>query len=610
MKRLIVGAAGHIDHGKTALIKALTGFDGDETAEEKSRQITMDLSFSHLTDGVSNIAFIDTPGHEKLIKNMAAGAFCLDALMLVVAADDGVMPQTIEHLRICDALGVQSAIAVITKIDKVTSDRVLQVRDDTRKLFETIGETALIEVIACSIYQAETIEALKRLLFSLVVKERVSHGFFRYYCDRVFVAKGAGVVVTGTVLDGEVKQGDKLHVCDLDKEVIARGIEVHNTTAGRATIGCRAALNLKGVEAAELKRGVLLASKGFMRGFNKIGIVAKLIGKSTIAQRSNVELCLGANRFEARITIIKTEGEVFFADLVTTKPVFAVFGDRFILRASAMTVAGGEVLLPIGDPMRRDQRLELMQLLRSRDFAGAFALLSRAHNKGFGLISASQRFGLSHFQALEIAAKVPNCFLDRSAMILYGASVAQTLRDAVLAVFEKNRRALMSDQTIAARFKWASRAFVAMALQPLVASGALVMDRSLYRHPQCDVKDAQAFIEESIYECIDSAFFTPQAPYNIYDQLDLDRAEGDAALKRLTKQAKVARLEHNLFVSTRRLQEMMRLLREMIKNSGGADVQSVKTAFNLSRKYAVCYLEYLDRFSDIKRENNTRVFAN
>jgi selenocysteine-specific elongation factor len=611
MRRLIVGAAGHIDHGKTALIKALTGFDGDETKEEKSRGITLDLSFSSLEERGVLISFVDAPGHEKLVKNMIAAAFELDALLLVVAADDGVMPQTIEHLCVADLLGVKSAIVAIAKCDKVSNERLSEVKEQIEALFKKRSEITIAKIFPVSIYEANTIANLKNALLDLNAAREKRGGFFRYYCDRVFVSKGFGAVVTGAVLDGEVKEGDKLIACDIKKEIVVRGIQTHNAPAQKAIAGDRAALNIKGAEAKELYRGVLLAKKGYLRGFSCIGVSIREIDGAKIKHNSSVQFFIGANRFEARILILDRDeksGEIY-AEIAAAAEIFAVFGDRFVLRDDRATIGGGEVLLPIGDPLAKKRKLALMTALKARRFDQAFAELIVAHAKGFGLIGSAQRFALPQEEAATIAERLPNIFVDREALVAYDRGARRILQEAAAEIFAKNRRAMLSAQTLSERFKWASKAFVASAIEPLLESGKLKLENSLYRSIDCDVTDAKEYAQKTLFSLINAAGFSPQAPYNLYDSLDLDRIEGDNALKTLTKAGKVTRLESNVFVSSEALARMTEALRSLIREQGYADVQNVKAKFNLSRKYAVAYLERLDKFNDIRRVENRRVFA-
>jgi selenocysteine-specific elongation factor len=519
------------------------------------------------------------------------------------------MPQTIEHLAIADLLGVKSAIIAIAKADKVASERVREVKAQITALFGDRREIKPANILPVSIYQADAIAALKSALLAVEPRARTGAGFFRYYCDRVFTAKGRGVVVTGAVLDGEVKEGDKIVACDLAKELSVRAIETHNEPAQKAVAGDRAALNVKGAEQKELYRGVLLAAKGYLRGFNRIGVIVRSIGGKALKHDDLVQFFIGANRFEARLLLLEAIAQAgeYYAEIVADREVFAVFGDRFILRNGGGTIGGGEVLTPIGDPLGKAQKLRLMRDLSDRKFDAAFATLIEAHKKGFGIIGSAQRFGLSHEAALAIAKRLEGVFIDENALVIYDLNAQKTLQNIALGIFAKNRRAMLSAQTLSDRFKWASAAFIKSALEPLLNDGKLKLENSLYRHIDCDITDAAEYTKNTLYDLILSAGFSPEAPYNIYDSLDLDRFEGDKALKTLTKQGKVTRLAHNLFVASERLSDMMEALRALIKAEGYADVQSVKSRFNLSRKYAVAYLERLDQFGDIRREDNRRL---
>ncbi|MDR2904428.1 MAG: selenocysteine-specific translation elongation factor [Helicobacteraceae bacterium] len=600
MKRLIIGVAGHIDHGKTALVKALTGFDGDQRAEEIERGITLDISFSHAAFGGANVSFIDVPGHEKLVKNMIAGAFAFDALLLVVSAAEGVKPQTIEHLRIADFLGVKTAIVAIAKTDLANAEQIAATRKEIAELFAAVS-IATSEICEVTIKNLASVEALKAAIAALSVADRENLGFFRLYADRAFTIKGTGAVVTGSVLSGELRAGEKVWIADLGKEVAARAIRVQGREAEIARAGDRAAINLKGVEASDLERGVLLTKRGFLRGFKRIGAAAR----GAIRHNEDAQFFIGAKRANAKVLALKGE----FIEIIAETEIFAVFGEKFVLRNANGEIAGGEILLPIGDPLGKDQKIALCESLARRDFAGAFAVLIKAHERGFGLISSYQRFAMPQDKAIAIAKGAAGVFIDEKSLVIYDDRAKKRLARATSEIFIKNRRALLSAKSLVERFGWASENFAASALNELVERGEAVFAENLYRSAKCDVENVAEFAERQIYEVLAAARATPDAPYNIYDALDIDRAVGDTALKALTKSARAVRLEHNLFVTAETLAEMMNALRETIKAEGGVDVQSVKSRFGFSRKYALAYLERLDLYADIRREGDRRVFA-
>lgn len=605
MKRLLIGTAGHIDHGKTALIKALTGFDGDETIDEKSRGITIDLSFSHLHSNDTEISFVDVPGHEKLIKNMIAGAFGFDYMLLVVASDDGVMPQTLEHLGVAKVLGIKSIVVAITKSDKNPPDQLVQEIELLIKNYEL----NLISIVKTSIYDDSSIENLKKTLLNLSAKPHKDDSFFRLYIDRSFAIKGAGSVITGTIIAGKVAHKEKIFVYGADKEAQVRGIEVHKKEAEEASAGSRVALNLSGVDAKGLHRGVVLSKKGFLRGFNKISAHIEALDGKEFRHNSQLQLYIGTASFSAKLIFLSGDGKSAFVDLHLDGDAFAVFGDRFVLRDDSHTIGGGVVLAPIADPMNKEQKDRFLRALYDNDLLNAFGVLVEAHKRGFGLISSSQRFAITQKEAIELAHKLDGVFVDESALVVYDNSSKELLRSAVLSLFAKNPRALLSANSLAIRFKWASVLFIDHTLQTLLDSGELLYDNGLYKSPNCDVKDIKTYIKERIYTILENANLSPDAPYNIYDELDLDRYEGDEALKALTKEMKVVRLAHNLFVTAVSLQNAMNALREIIAQDGFVDVQSAKERLSLSRKYAICYLEYLDKFADIRSVENKRTIV-
>ena len=256
MRHIIIGTAGHIDHGKTALIKALTGYDGDTLEEEKRRGITINLSFSSMQSHTTNIAFIDVPGHEKLVKNMIEGAFGFDASLVVVDANEGLMPQTIEHLQILDLLKVPNIIIALTKSDLVNSKTIDNQIKQTIKYLKDFTNLTLKAIMPVSIYDKKSIEDLKLQLFSLPNITKKSNGLFRYYIDRSFSIAGAGAIVTGTVLDGSINVGDKIFATSYEKEIVVKNIQVHGKDVQTAFASQRAAINLQNPKVPP-KKGLL-----------------------------------------------------------------------------------------------------------------------------------------------------------------------------------------------------------------------------------------------------------------------------------------------------------------------------------------------------------------
>lgn len=609
MSNIIIGTAGHIDHGKTALIRALNGFEGDSTNEEKQRGITIDLSFSNLNRAERNIAFIDVPGHEKLIKNMIAGAFGFDYVMLVVSSKEGLMPQTIEHIEILSLLGIKNLILVITKKDLV-DEKMLKKQE--AKIVEFLNEFEFnIKFIkAVSIYDEKSIEDLKNTLFTISNSTKNEENFFRFYVDRVFSVKGSGTVVTGTVLGKKIELEEKVFISHLQKETKIKNIQVHNQNAIEANISSRAALNLSSVDINSLQRGDIITKKGFLRGFDTIDISFKCLKNKKLNHNQTYTLFIGAKKIDAKVLLFDslTSLEDGFATLKMDEKIFTVFGEKVILRSANDTICGGVILNPIYDPMNKNQKRDLLKNLYKKDFKNAFKILLEAHKRGLGVVSSTQRFALSHDESLEFANSLEDVFVDKKELVIYPIKTKDEIVEFIKNIYIKNSYALLSSSSINLRVPWASIEFINSALDDLVQNGFLVKEGQLYKNANIK-EDITKELENIFLERLKSEDITPTAPYNIYDDLDIDRKLGDDILKSLTAKKDVIRLQHNLFIHSQSLNKIIKSMREIIKEDGFIEIFNFKQRFDLSRKYLVCYLDYLDNFSDIKKVENRRVLS-
>ncbi|MFY9085109.1 selenocysteine-specific translation elongation factor [Aliarcobacter cryaerophilus] len=609
MSNIIIGTAGHIDHGKTALIHALNGFEGDSTNEEKQRGITIDLSFSNLTRAERNIAFIDVPGHEKLIKNMIAGAFGFDYVMLVVSAKESLMPQTIEHIEILSLLGIKNLILVITKKDLV-DEKIL--KEQESKIVEFLNEFEFnIKFIkAVSIYDEKSIEDLKNTLFTISNSTKNEENFFRFYVDRVFSVKGSGTVVTGTVLGKKIELEEKVFIPHLQKETKIKNIQVHNQNAIEANISNRAALNLSSVDINSLQRGDIITKKGFLRGFDTIDISFKCLKNKKLNHNQTYTLFIGAKKIDVKVLLFDslTSLEDGFATLKMDEKIFTVFGEKVILRSANDTICGGVILNPIYDPMNKNQKRDLLKNLYKKDFKNAFKILLEAHKRGLGVVSSTQRFALSHDESLEFANSLEDVFVDKKELVIYPIKTKDEIVEFIKNIYIKNSYALLSSSSINLRVPWASIEFINSALDDLVQNGFLVKEGQLYKNANIK-EDITKELANIFLERLKSEDITPTAPYNIYDDLDIDRKLGDDILKALTAKKDVIRLQHNLFIHSQSLNKIIKSMREIIKEDGFIEIFNFKQRFDLSRKYLVCYLDYLDNFSDIKKVENRRVLS-
>jgi selenocysteine-specific elongation factor len=379
---MIVGTAGHIDHGKTALLQALTGQAGDQRQEERARGMTIDLGYRYaaLAEGAALTGFIDVPGHERFIHNMLAGAHGIDLVLLVVAADDGVMPQTREHLAIIELLGIPQALVVISKCDRVEPERLAEVQAQVRALLAE-GPYAKARQFHVSSVTGEGIDVLRRALLEaeVRVRQRSVRGGFRLAVDRAFAVTGAGVVVTGTALAGRVSTGDTLLLGKAGKPVRVRGLHAQNQVALVAEAGQRVALNITAERLAveQVHRGDWLVPEWLHAPSVRVDIELCLLpGETRIFEHfSAVHVHLGTQDVTARVALLEGEtlaaGQRMFAQLLLNAPLQAVHGDRLVLRdqRAQRTLGGGKVLDPFAPSRQRrsEERLRQLQVLRDAE---------------------------------------------------------------------------------------------------------------------------------------------------------------------------------------------------------------------------------------------------
>ena len=381
MKHLIVGTAGHVDHGKTALIKALTGTDTDRLSEEKARGISIDIGFAaiHYPE-VLTLGIVDVPGHERFLKNMLAGTGAIDMVMLVVAADEGIMPQTREHFEMLRCLGIKAGLVVISKIDKVEADWLELVEEEIRSYLD---KSFLSQAPICrvSAFSGEGVDSLKKTLFDVaqVVSPRNQASPFRLWIDRAFNLKGQGLIVTGSVMSGSVLTGAGLTVYPDNIPVKVREIESHNQACDRVGAGQRASLKLAGAGLADVGRGMFLSEEGYCQ----VGAVweAAIQWKEEFASGTRIRLHLGTGEFIGRVSFRKQSENAPAPNLVRLhleQEIAAAFADQGLLRRfSPQDLIGGVTLLAIAESgsLRKEQLLRLEQSLRIQDFESVLLFL-------------------------------------------------------------------------------------------------------------------------------------------------------------------------------------------------------------------------------------------
>ena len=416
---MIVATAGHIDHGKSTLVKALSGIDTDRLPEEKARGISIDLGFAYWTPpDAPQIGFVDVPGHERFVRNMLAGVCGIDFVMLVVAADDGVMPQTIEHLNIIDLLGVTAGIAIVTKTDRVGAERVAEVVASTRALLAPTS-LAAVDVITASAHTGDGIAKLRDVLATcqlVEVVEGVAGRQLRYAIDRAFTITGSGTVVTGTVFNHEIRVGDRVTVTPRGVSVRVRGIQKNGVPGDSASAGERCAINLAGASLDEVGRGDWIVANPLHAPTERIDARVSVLAaeERALGHWTPVRLHLGTSEVIARVSIRRGEsieaGGSKVVQLLLDRPIAALQGDRFILRdqSATRTIGGGTVVDPFAPrPRRRDPlRVERLEALAMPDPQTALARLLACSPAGVETTKFGCAFNLTEARLQEILAAV------------------------------------------------------------------------------------------------------------------------------------------------------------------------------------------------------------
>lgn len=603
MNSLIIGTAGHIDHGKTALIKSLNGFEGDQNPNEKVRKITIDLSFSHLQNKNKNIAFIDVPGHENLVKTMISGAYAFDATLLVVASDDGIMPQTKEHLQILSILGVSRIVLCITKCDLTDTVRQKYVENEVRNFVKNFKNLTILKSFFISIKDLSDVSGLREFLFTIEPIKRVDSEILHYYIDRVFSLKGFGTIVTGSLISGILRKNEKIYNCDLDKSFIVKNLQIHDENVEIASSPNRVAINLD-AKTSELEKGQIFSKKGFFRGFNECDCV--FYGE--ISHKQNVIFCVGSRQIAATALILSENGNEKFITFKFEKEIFVKFNEHFVVLASSRVIGGGDILNPVTEPLKKSQKIALLCELKDKNFINVFEILSSSHKHGFGLISSFQRFDMTHENALKIARNLKNAITDENSLCIYDKSAVSDLKDFIKFIVSKNDRAVISAQSLALKISWASPFLCDLTLNELIKDKILQKNGNLFIKFGADFDEITQSLENKIFEILSCGGIAPIAPYNIYDELEIDRTCGDNAMKKLTKAGKIVRITHNVFLTDQNLQKLIKKMRSIIASRGFVNVSVLKDELGISRKFLIAYLEYLDLFDDIKKDGNNRIF--
>jgi len=631
MKHIIVGTAGHIDHGKTALVKALTGIDTDRLKEEKERGISIELGFANLAlSGDLHLGIVDVPGHERFVKTMLAGVGGIDLVILVIGADEGVMPQTREHLHICELLQVQRGLVALTKIDLVEPDWLEMVRADLGAfLAGTFLEGA--PVIPVSSVTGQGLPELRTALGDLArsVEPKRRDGIFRLPIDRVFTIKGFGTVVTGTLWSGTVRVADDVVVLPQELRSRVRRLQVHGHTVEQAWAGQRTAVNLPGVEVEQLERGDLLAFPGSLKPTTAFDVSLALLKDAPRALRSRarVRFHLGTSEVLARVVLLDREelkpGEEAFGHIRLETSAAGLAGDRYVVRSysPAVTIGGGSILDPTPPVRRRakSQLLEHLRVLRSGTSteqverlllqAGPVAVMLDTLRASASLGEATLAAELTRLvhagAAVALGVKGELGYLHRSTYDRLATEILARLE-------EFHRKEPLKDglpkEELRSKLAYIGSALFGRLLQDLVERKSIASDREkmrLYAHRPTLSADEQG-VKERLELVYREAGFQPPNP-----ELALSRARGGKTgltiFHRLADEGALVKIKDDLYVHREHYERAKGALLDYLKAHPSITVPDFKDLLGVSRKFAIPFLEHFDSVKVTRRQGDTRV---
>jgi selenocysteine-specific elongation factor len=629
MKSVIVGTAGHIDHGKTALVKALTGIDADRLEEEKRRGITTDIGFAHLElplpgGEILRLGFVDVPGHERFVRNMLAGIGGIDLVLLVIAADESIKPQTREHFDICRLLSVRRGIAVLTKSDLVDRETLDVAKLEVEEfLHDSFLDPAHSSVVAVSSLTGAGLDQLIRALVKTAtdVRARDSSALVRLPVDRVFTMKGFGAVVTGTLLSGTIRKEDELEVFPAGKRVRVRGIQVHGDAADEAVAGQRTALNLAGMATQELARGMVLAPASTFHPTSRVDVSLTLL-PSAKPLKDRARVHLHAYTFETIATVVLfgekqiSPGETELAQLRLAEPTLLLPGDRFIMRqfSPVVTIGGGVVL--DASPIPRMPGLEaFLKILAGRDAASILrARIARRNHEGMTLSELVAETGwpgqVIEVQLTEPVAQGKVLRLGDRFVHMPALESLKLFTTSTVATFHKKNPLVagISKEELREQTDASSEVFTA-ALEALVREKKLEAFGEIVHLPGRGVvmKDEEAESHQIIEHAFASAGLRVPALKDVLAGLKVDRARAQKIVTLLLRDKVLVKISEDLVFHRDALADLRQCLSSEKTKSTKIDVARFKELTGVSRKYAIPLLEYLDREHVTRRVGDERV---
>jgi len=635
LDHVIIGTAGHIDHGKSALVRALTGTDPDTLPEEKARGMTIELGFVFLDDPSypKQIVFIDVPGHEKFVKTMAAGASNIDAALFVVAADEGLAVQTREHFDILRLLEVKLGVVALTKCDLVDEARLAELTAAVRH-FVRGSFLADAPILPVSALTGAGIPALKSELREIGrrVAPRSDSGVFRMPVDRVFTMHGFGTVVAGTILAGAVRAGDRIEIYPEGLKTRVRGLQVHGSKTDRSTVGKRTALNLQDLAKEDLRRGQVAAAEGSLVPTARLDARLDVLASAPreIKHRDRVRLHIGTDEVMARLSVIGGQtvapGGSAAVQLVLERPAVALPGDRFVIRSFSpiVTIGGGRVLDAAPEKHKRFSRGVLDGLEKlggspreavEQMFAQAggepqaVADIARKLGRGEDEVAAAVTALAADGDLVAIAGEKPERYLHSSVLARLGDQLVASVRD----YFEKNPyRTGVPYSDIRAEFlKGSSAPVLKLMLDGLVAAGVLVRkDAEIALAGRAAKADpVEADRRARVEGAFRSARFSAPLEEEVRAKLGLNPSVFNPVLNALLRSGELVRLAPKVIYHRDALEAARTAVAGLIERRGSVTIAELRDRLDLSRKYAQAILEYFDKTGLTRRVEDRHVAA-
>ncbi|MBC8590802.1 selenocysteine-specific translation elongation factor [Wansuia hejianensis] len=633
MKHIIVGTAGHIDHGKTTLIRALTGKNTDRLKEEQKRGISIELGFTYfdLPNG-QRAGIIDVPGHEKFIKNMLAGVIGIDIVLLVVAADEGIMPQTAEHLAILDLVGIEKGFVVLTKTDLVDEEWIELVEEEVK---EEVKGTFLENspLIRVSSTKKEGVDEVKKLIesYSEEVKEKRSDEMPRLPVDRAFIMSGFGTIVTGTLLSGALKIGQEVQIFPGNKIGRIRTLQVHDQEAEVAYAGQRVAMNLAGIKKDEVDRGSVIAPVGSMKESILLDVKVRLLGSidRPIKNRTRLKLYLGTKEVLCRIILLDREelepGEEAYAQLRLEEEIVAKRQDKFVIRfySPMFTIGGGEILEPNARKRKRFDKDSLKEL-EIKSQGSSIEIIEKIiedKSKDFPSIkdlslstSMLEENLMKDIQTLSEDKKILTFSLTKDVFVIH-INYFEALKDKVLnelKVYHERfpLRIGMGKEEIRNKvFKKAKPRLAELIMDTFVKKGYLEQEMEYIKIKgfQIQYNREQNKIKDRIINKLKRYSFTPPKKDELSIEVGGNSEEFVEVLNSLINKGDIIRLNEEIFLLKETYMDGLNRLRNFIEKNGAITVAQYRDILNTNRKISVALLEYFDQQKITKRYDDKRI---